>query len=150
MSQFDESAVRALHADLLDAWNRRDAHAFAAIFAPDGLMVGFDGSQVPAGQIIDHLTPIFADHPTAAYVTKVRRVRPLGPGTALLFAIAGMVPPGQTRLNPAVNAVQSLVAQDDDGWRVVLFQNTPAQHHGRPDLVEQHTAELQQILDTRA
>ena len=61
-----------------------------------------------------------------------------------------MVPPGQTRLNPAVNAVQSLVAQDDDGWRVVLFQNTPAQHHGRPDLVEQHTAELQQILGTRA
>jgi len=49
-------------------------------------------------------------------------------------------------LNPALNAVQSLVAERDrDGWRIVLFQNTPAQYHGRPHLVEQHTAELEAL-----
>jgi hypothetical protein len=29
---------------------------------------------------------------------------------------------------------------------VILFQNTPAQFHGRPDLAEQLTAELRQLL----
>jgi hypothetical protein len=75
----------------------------------------------------------------------VREVRLLGPGTALLRAVAGMVPPGQTRVNPAVNAVQSLVGQQDGvRWRIALFQNTPAAFHGRPDAVTALTAELQQ------
>jgi hypothetical protein len=58
-----------------------------------------------------------------------------------------MVPPGQRELNPAVNAIQTLVAEEHAGrWRIVVFQGTPAQYHGRPDLAEQHTAELQQLL----
>ncbi|NKZ05246.1 SgcJ/EcaC family oxidoreductase [Actinomadura latina] len=142
-----EAAVRTLHEELLGAWNRRDARGYAAQFAPAGAMVGFDGSQVNGSDVEDHLTPIFADHPTAAYVWKVREVRELAEGVVLLRAIVGMVPPGQTELNPAVNAVQSLVAQNASGtWRVALFQNTPAQYHGRPELAEQHTEELRQIL----
>ena len=142
-----EAAVQALFEELLAAWNRRDADGYAALFAPDGALVGFDGGQVPGAEVADHLTPIFKDHPTAAYVWKVREVRSLGEGVVLLRAIAGMVPPGRTELNPAANAVQSLVAQNLSGtWQVVLFQNTPAQYHGRPDLAEQHTAELGRIL----
>jgi uncharacterized protein (TIGR02246 family) len=143
-----QAAVRALYEELLDAWNRRDAQGYAALFAPDGALVGFDGSQVPGSEVGDHLTPIFADHPTASYVWKVREVRLLTEGVALLRAVAGMVPPGRTELNPAANAVQSLVADNRSGaWRVMLFQNTPAQYHGRPELLEQHTDELSRILD---
>ena len=36
----DESPVRDLYAHLLDAWNRRDPDAFAALFAADGTSVG--------------------------------------------------------------------------------------------------------------
>jgi uncharacterized protein (TIGR02246 family) len=141
-----EAAVRALYEDLLDAWNRRDVGAYAAFFAADGALIGFDGSQVPGSQVRDHLTPIFADHPTAAYVAKVREVRALSDGVVLVRAIVGMVPPGQTELNPEANAVQSLVAEHrSDGWRVALFQNTPAQYHGRPELVDRHTAELRRL-----
>jgi len=140
----DEREVRDLYARLLDAWNRRNAQDYAALFAEDGSLIGFDGSQATGPEVLNHLTPIFADHPTAAYVAKVREVRPLGPGAAVLRAIVGMIPPGQSKLNPAVNAVQTLVAQKHHGtWGIVLFQNTPAQYHGRPDLAEQHTAELQ-------
>ena len=90
---------------------------------------------------------IFADHPTAAYVGKVREVRFLAPEVALLRAVAGMVPPGRSDLNPAVNTVQSLVAAKQDGrWRIALYQNTPAQFHGRPDLAEELTEELRQLL----
>jgi uncharacterized protein (TIGR02246 family) len=141
-----DTAVRDLYARLLESWNRRDAEGYATLFAEDAALIGFDGSQAAGAEILDHLTPIFADHPTAAYVSKVRGVRPLGPDAAVLRAIAGMVPPGQRELNPDLNAVQSLVAQQHAGsWRIVLFQNTPAQYHGRPELAEQHTAELRQL-----
>jgi uncharacterized protein (TIGR02246 family) len=71
----------------------------------------------------------------------------LTPEVAILRAVAGMVPPGQSDLNPAVNAVQTLVAAKHDGrWRIALFQNTPAQFHGRPELAQQLTEELRQLL----
>jgi hypothetical protein len=53
-----------------------------------------------------------------------------------------MVPPGRDTLNPNVNALHTLVAERG---RIVLFQNTPAQYHGRPELVEEHTAEVERV-----
>jgi uncharacterized protein (TIGR02246 family) len=66
---------------------------------------------------------------------------------AILIAAVGMVPPGGSDINPAVNAIQVLVATKQDGaWRVESFQNTPAAFHGRPELVEQMTQELRAVL----
>ena len=142
-----DGEVRDLYSRLLDAWNRRDADAFAELFGDDGAMIGFDGSQAAGPAVRDHLRQVFAGHPTAAYVARVREVRSLAPGVALLRAVAGMVPPGGDDLNPAVNTLQTLLAaRAGDGWRIVLFQNTPAQFHGRPDLTEQHLAELRPLL----
>jgi uncharacterized protein (TIGR02246 family) len=142
----EAEAVRGIYRRLLEAWNRRSAGEFAELFADDGLLVGFDGSQTPGGAVAGHLGPIFEDHPPAAYVARVRMVRPLGAGTVLLVATAGMAPPGRTVLSPAANAVQTLiVVRGGAGWRIVLFQNTPAQYHGHPELAAQHTAELQPL-----
>ncbi|MGE5140976.1 MAG: SgcJ/EcaC family oxidoreductase [Rudaea sp.] len=143
-----EAAVRELYRGILDAWNAHDAGAMAAKFAEDGNIVGFDGSQMNGRQEIEsQLRQVFRDHVTAAYIAKVRQVRILAPGVALLRAVVGMVPPGQTDINPAVNAVQSLIAVDRGGeWEAALFQNTPAQFHGRPELAEQLGAELRELL----
>ena len=93
---------------------------------------------------------IFADHPTGTYVGKVTSVRLLGTRAALLRAVAGVVPAGRSDLDPKLNAVQALVAEQRDGeWRVVLYQNTPAQFHGRPELAERLTGELRLQLRTR-
>ena len=75
-------------------------------------------------------------------------MRPAGSEVAVLRAIVGMVPPGRRELNPDTNAHQTLVAERaaDVGWRIVLFQNTPAQYHGRPELVAAHTAELEPLV----
>jgi hypothetical protein len=63
----------------------------------------------------------------------------------LLRAVAGMIPPGQDKINPAANAIQSLIAVNSGmGWSISLYQNTPAQFHGRPALVEQLTKELEE------
>jgi uncharacterized protein (TIGR02246 family) len=78
-------------------------------------------------------------------VSKVRSVRLVSPEVALLRASVGMVPPGQEDLNPALNAHQTLVAAKRAGrWRIALLQTTPAQFHGRPELVQQMTEELRQ------
>ena len=99
------------------------------------------------GEIASTLQQIFADHITGPYVSKVRSVHLLSPEVAILRAIVGMVPPGQSDLNPAVNAHQTLVAAKREGrWRIELFQTTPAQFHGRPELVQQLTEELRQLL----
>lgn len=145
----DEIAVRTLYQQLLDGWNKRNADACAMLFAKDGEAIGFDGSQMTGQEeIASTYQQIFADHITAPYVSKIRSVHLLSSEVAILRAIAGMVPPGQSDLNPAVNTHQTLVAVKHDGsWRIRLFQNTPAQFHGRPELVQQMTEELRQVLD---
>lgn len=140
--------VRKLYETLIEAWNRRDARGMAERFAAGGMQIGFDGS-VATGpdEIAQHLEPIFRDHPTARFVTIVKDVRRLGDDAVLLTAIAGMVPPGKSDIEPQANAHQTVVAAvTDDEWRIELFQNTPAQFHGRPELVNEMTAELQQQL----
>ena len=140
--------IEALYRRLLEAWNQRDASAYAALFAADGYVVGFDGSQMEGqAQIARDLGDIFADHVTARYIAKVEGVRFLAPQVAVLRARVGMAPPGQSDINPAVNALQTLTAVKIDGaWRIAVFQNTPAQFHGRPELVEQMSAELRALL----
>jgi uncharacterized protein (TIGR02246 family) len=77
----------------------------------------------------------------------VKDVRFLSSEIAILRAIAGMVPPKQSDINPNVNTHHTLVVVKGDGnWRIQLFQNTPAQFHGRPELVEKMTDELRELL----
>lgn len=60
-----------------------------------------------------------------------------------------MVPAGESDLQPKLNTVQSLLAELCSGeWHVVLYQNTPAAFHGRPELVESLTDELRQESQT--
>ncbi|MFS0749945.1 MULTISPECIES: SgcJ/EcaC family oxidoreductase [Oceanobacillus] len=140
--------VQNLYQTLIDAWNKRDAEGMASLFTAQGVQIGFDGSKlVGKKDILSHLVPIFENHPTPPFVTKVKNIRILGNDTAILHAIAGMIPPGKKEIDPSVNAHQTLVAvKKDDEWQIELFQNTPAQFHGRPELVEEMTKELMEIV----
>jgi uncharacterized protein (TIGR02246 family) len=146
MADTPETAVRDLYRRLLEAWNGHDVEAFAGLFARDGVSIGFDGSQAQGPEIREHIGAVFSDHRIASYVAKVLDVRRLGDECGLLRSMVGMIPPGRDQLNPDVNALQCLLAERENGaWRVVLFQNTPAEHHGRPDLVDAHTAALEDL-----
>ena len=106
-----EKEMRELYESLLLAWNRRSAEAMAALFLEDGYTIGFDGStHAGPAEIRDQVGAVFQGHRTAAFVAKVRRMVALGPEVAVLNGVAGMVPPGAADINPAVNAVQTLVA----------------------------------------
>jgi uncharacterized protein (TIGR02246 family) len=143
-----EVEVRRLYTELLNRWNKRSAAEMADLFLEDGSSIGFDGSQMNSRkEMAETLGQIFADHLTAAYIGIIREVRFLTPDVAVLRAVVGMVPPGQADLNPAVNAIQTLVAvRREEQWRIAIFQNTPAAFHGRPELSEKLTEELREAL----
>jgi uncharacterized protein (TIGR02246 family) len=144
--------IQTLYQSLLNAWNNRDTPGFAALFLADAEVIGFDGSSMRGGWEIERqLEAIFAHHQTAAYIGQVRRVGLLTPDVGVLNAVVGMIPPGQTDINPAVNALQTLVASFKGGaWRIALFQNTPAAFHGRPELGQALSAELRELLGRNA
>ena len=143
-----DRATRELYQRLIEAWNKRNARDYALVFASNGSIVGFDGSQVNGQMEIGaHVSEIFSHHQTASYVTIVREVRPIAGDVTLLRANAGMVPPGEDDINPELNAVQSMVAARKGGkWEIALFQNTPAAFHARPDDSKKLTEELRAVL----
>jgi uncharacterized protein (TIGR02246 family) len=149
-AHLDEAVCRVLYHRLLDRWNERDGRGMAELFAEDGSVVGFDGSQLNGRAAIEaEMVRIFEHHQPAAFVGIVREVRRLTEDVELLRAVAGMVPPGQDDINPAVNAIQSLIAVRKGGeWKLALFQNTPAQFHGRPEMLEALSEDLRRELKT--
>jgi uncharacterized protein (TIGR02246 family) len=140
--------IRRLYEEILIAWNQQDAAEMATQFEKDGNLVGFDGSQADSrADIEDHLRPIFTDHPTAAYVAKVREIQILTRDMGILRAVVGMNPPNSDDVNPAGNTIQTLVAvQHADGWQATLFQSTPAAWHDRPRDSEALTEELRDVM----
>jgi uncharacterized protein (TIGR02246 family) len=139
-----ENAARDLYSQLLEAWDKRNARDYALLFASDATLIGFDGSQVNGQlEIGAHVSEVFTHHQTPKYVGIVREVRSIASDASLLRANAGLIPPGKDDIDPALNAVQSLVATRKSGvWKIALFQNTPGQFHMHPEQAKALTEEL--------
>jgi uncharacterized protein (TIGR02246 family) len=145
----DQAVISNLYKGLLSCWNRQDAKGMASLFAKNGNVIGFDGSQNDGKNEIEfEMQKIFSNHQTASFVWIVREIRFLTDDVALLRAVVGMIPPGKNKIMQDRNAIQSLiVAKENEGWKIALFQNTPAQFHGRPELSEALTKELNELVD---
>lgn len=143
-----DAEVRALYDTFIRGWNARDAARVAAPFASNATVIGFDGSLMSgAAEIAETMAAIFRDHTPATYVAKVREVTALGQDGASLRADAGMVPPGGSSVMPQVNTRHVVTATREDGeWKIAVLQSTPAALHGRPDLVDAFTAEMQELV----
>ncbi|HMI54630.1 MAG TPA: SgcJ/EcaC family oxidoreductase [Gemmatimonadaceae bacterium] len=143
-----DGATRDLYAQLLEAWNKRNARDYALLFTSDANLIGFDGSQVNGQlEVGAHLTEVFTRHQPPRYVSIVREVRLLANDVTLLRANAGLVPVDKDDIDPALNAVQSMIAVQKGGtWKISLFQNTPLALHDRPDVAKQITGELRAKL----
>jgi uncharacterized protein (TIGR02246 family) len=148
----NDAQIRALYAQFLDGWNRRSGAAVAAAFADDGDIIGYDGTHHHGRlAIAADFRQIFGSHQTAAYVAVIRSVRPVASGVALLLAHAGMIPPGESDVDPRFHTVHTLVAVDEGAgrWRISLLQATPAawqQHRGGREAL---TQELRGLLAPR-
>ncbi|TYP90546.1 SgcJ/EcaC family oxidoreductase [Blastococcus xanthinilyticus] len=144
-----DTQIRSLYAEFVDGWNRRSGAAVAAGFADDGDIIGFDGSHHRGRlSIAADLRQVFGSQQTPAYVAVVRSVRPIAAGVAMLTAHAGMIPAGETDLDPELNAVHTMIAVDEGRgrWRISLFQVTPAAWPSHPEAREALTEELRGLL----
>lgn len=140
----DGEAVKVLYESLLESWNGYNPDDFADLFAYEGNLIGFDGSQINGYQEIrGHVTDLFEDHQPPAFIGIIREVRPLSPTLWLLRAVASMVSPDEAEIHADLNSIHTLIARKDpDGFYIVVFQSTPAALHERPDLRKQLTKEL--------
>ena len=146
----DEMAIRSLYQQLMDGWNEGSGEAFAAPFAEDGDLVGFDGTHLKGRQeIISFHQQLFSSYVKGSrLVGKVRRVRFLTSDVAIMHVIGGTIMAGQTDIDPERNSVQTLVSTKDSKgkWRLAAFQNTRAQYFGRPKGAQALTEELRKLL----
>lgn len=150
-SELERRAVERVYHQMIECWNRRDAACLAISFALDGQVIGFDGSQMLGREAIRvELDQIFRDHATPSYVCRVDAVQFIRDDVAQLRASVGMVLPGGSDIAPELTAIQLVTLSREDGhWQIESFQNTPAQLHQRPDLLQALTASLREIYQQR-
>lgn len=147
----DKAALAALYFQMIDGWNKGSGDAFAAPFAEDGDLVGFDGTHLKGRQEIasfhQRLFNTFVKG--SRLVGKVRNVRILTPDVAIMHAVGGTVMAGQSNIEPERNSIHTLVAKKEDingQWNFIAFQNTRAQYIGRPQEFQALTEELSSEL----
>ena len=128
----DKAAIQAIVQDEQDAWNRGDAHAFAAHFAPDGSFTNIIGMQTYG------IEPFFKQH-EHIFATiykgshnelKLGRTQFIRPDVAVADVDSVLshfvsVPPGTPLGNDgAVHTRLQLVLSKENGqWRIDAFHN---------------------------
>ena len=147
----DNAAIAALYFQMIDGWNKGSGDAFAAPFAEDGDLVGFDGTHLKGRQEIASFHQRLFDTfvKGSRLVGKVRNVRILTPDVAIMHAVGGTVMARQSNIEPERNSIHTLVAKKDDingQWHFIAFQNTRAQYIGRPQEFQALTEELSSEL----
>jgi uncharacterized protein (TIGR02246 family) len=128
----DSAAVRALIQTETDAWNRGDAHAFAARFAPDGSftnvigMVSY-GKEEFERRHAEIFKTIFKGSVLKQSIDKLRFVRPdvaiVNINTEMTQFVAA--PPGvRTEKDNAIRTKLELVLLKERGeWQITAFHN---------------------------
>jgi uncharacterized protein (TIGR02246 family) len=128
----DTTAIEALVAAEVDAWNRHDAKAFSARFAPDGsfanivgmVLYGREGFEK---QHADIFTSIYKDSTARFTIGKLRLVRP-----DVAIVDVDTVVTGYSRLPPGIQAgpdgalhtkLQIVALKEQGEWWITAFHN---------------------------
>jgi uncharacterized protein (TIGR02246 family) len=130
----DEVAIRALYQQMMDAWNKGSDEAYAAPFAEDGDLIGFDGTHFKGRrEIAPFHQRLFETHLKGTrLVGQVTSVRFLSLDVALMHAVGGTVMRGKSGPSPERDSIQTLVATKRGGeWLLAAFQNTRIRPIGR-------------------
>ena len=123
----DESEIRALYVQLVDGWNAGDGAAFAAAFADDADLVGFDGTHHRGRDEIARSHQVLFDKwlKGTRLVGSVESVRFVSADVAVVHALGGTILRNKSQPAPERASIQTLVATRAAGdWRLAAFHNT--------------------------
>lgn len=135
----DEGDIRALHAQLIAAANRGDAHGFAAPFSDDAIFVEFDGTHLRGRQQIETFHQPYFDTVLQGwrFGGHVDLVHFPDTTRAVMLASATTTFSGDDQPSPSRQATHLVVAaKRDDSWSIEALQNS-----------RRLTLERQQLLD---
>ncbi len=130
----DETAIRDLFRELLDAWGRGDGRAYGAYFTEDADYVAFDGSRTRGRPAIAESHQQLFDTwlKGTRLVGQVDGVRFLSSDVALVHATGGTLFPKQRDAKARRPSIQTLVAVKQHGeWRFAAFHNTRIVHRNK-------------------
>jgi uncharacterized protein (TIGR02246 family) len=122
----DETTIKDVITQMIDAWNRGDAHGFAAPFAEDADFIAFEGTHLSGRrEILEFHQPLFD---TSLKGTRleggVKFVRFIDPHLALMHAWATTTLPGQTNASSSRDSMQLFVMTRHDGtWQCDAMLN---------------------------
>lgn len=123
----DQTAVAAVPGQIVAAWAKQDAGAFARTFTPDGTMILPGVYQKGQDQIRAYMTAAFTGQLKDTRVTgQPIDLRFLTPDSALVITKGGVLAPGETEVSAdrAIRATWVIVRHDGD-WRLAAYQNSP-------------------------
>jgi uncharacterized protein (TIGR02246 family) len=123
----DDAALRALMAQMVEAWDRGDSAGLAAAFTEDGELVAGDGTLTSGRPEIErYFAGLLTRLPKGtAFAAPITSVRLLTSDVALVSSGGGFLMPGDTEVTSERRGIQFLVAvRDGAAWRAALFQRT--------------------------
>ena len=99
----DENAIRAIHQQMIDAWNTGNGSAFAAQFSDDADFVVFEGTHLKGRhQIATFTQQIFDTVMKGSRLEgEVNFVRFLSPDLAVMHSVVRTILPGQAEASPS-------------------------------------------------
>jgi uncharacterized protein (TIGR02246 family) len=129
MSAQDESAVRALIQEFVDAWNRHDMRTLAGLFAEDADFVDVFGNWFKDRTTIEDA--LAQRHATvfrkSRFAEKEVVVRFHKPDLAIVHAVielSGAVDRRGQALPPGLGVITSVIEKTNSGWQIIALQNT--------------------------
>ena len=133
----EEAAVKAAVQSFVDAWNRRDMEAFAALFTEDADFVNVRGtrwigrSAIRAGHAAAHAT-IFKNSQLRILELSVRFLKPDVAVARWACELSGQTTPAGESV-PARKAIHTFVmTKTQERWLIVVAQNTDIVPAARP------------------
>jgi uncharacterized protein (TIGR02246 family) len=124
-----EDAVADVMIRLCEAWDHGDGEAYASLFSEDAQYVTAPGERLHGRKSIaeshqEIFNTFFKESKLGrSYPNNLRRITP---DVVLVESAGSVLFPGETENKVAPNGlVTFVVARQDDGWRIVSFQNTP-------------------------
>lgn len=125
----DEEAVKQVVAGMVEAWNRHDMKAMAALFAEDADFVNVIGmwwkgrAEIEQQHVAMHATR-FKDSHLTAVVAKVRLLKPDVAVAHITWNLAGDKGPNGQASGARRGIMTQTLVNRDGSWSIVTCQNT--------------------------
>ncbi|NJO43225.1 MAG: SgcJ/EcaC family oxidoreductase [Cyanobacteria bacterium RU_5_0] len=123
----DESAIRAFHRQMIDAWNRGSGEGFAAPFSETADFLTFEGTHLKGRKEIAAFhqqafdTVVKGTHLEG----EVNFVRFVNSQLALMHVVIRVILAGRTETSPSRDSLPLyVVTKGDEGWQIEGLLNT--------------------------